>query len=114
MKAGFSTVVFCDSQQVAAIFGKQHAHVLRDIDTLNRSKSGLSEGFRLSNFGFTYYRDDQGKRQRKCLLSKDGFTVLAMGYRGQKAMQFKEAFMGLLLSVPESILSDLLNAEAGE
>lgn len=79
---------FCDSLQVAKTFEKKHSHVLRDIENLD-----CSDEFRASNFGYTYYTDSQGKRHRKTIMTKDGFTFLAMGYRGKKAAEFKEAYM---------------------
>lgn len=79
---------YCSSRQVAEEFGKQHGHVLRDIEILD-----CSEGFRRSNFGESSYKNEQGKRQPEILMTKDGFTFIAMGYRGKKAAKFKEAYI---------------------
>lgn len=80
--------LYVSSRDVAKIFEKEHAHVLRDIKELK-----TSEEFRQSNFGLTSYKDEQNKKQPEYLLTKDGFTVLAMGYNGEKAMAFKEAYI---------------------
>lgn len=77
-----------NSLMVAKMFGKNHAHVLRDIEQLD-----CSEEFRQSNFGFTSYFDEQGKKRPCVAMTRDGFTFLAMGYRGKKAAQFKEAYI---------------------
>lgn len=79
---------FCDSLQVAETFNKQHNTVLRDIREL-----GCSDDFRLYNFVQSSYRNEQNKKQPKYLLTKDGFTLLVMGYTGKKAMAFKEAYI---------------------
>lgn len=76
--------VFATSKQVAEDFGKQHAHVLRDIDALKED---------VSNFGEMFFEttipDKYGRNQRAYHLTKDGFTLLAFGFNGKKAMQFK-------------------------
>ncbi len=67
-----------DSRDVAAYFGKNHFHVLRDIDNLLIE---LGEGG-LSNFGETPYVDPQnGQTYRRFDMDRDGFTLLAMGFR---------------------------------
>lgn len=74
------------SLNVAEVFGKQHKHVLRDIEKLDCSKD-----FTESNFGLSDYKDPTGRTLKKHLMSKDGFIFLAMGYTGKKAAQFREA-----------------------
>ena len=78
-----------DSRYVAQFFEKQHKHVLHDIAKLTEPKSGLSEEFRKANFMPSSYKDSTGRKLNCYLLTRDGFTLLAMGYTGQKAMQFK-------------------------
>ncbi len=68
-----------DSMFVAKFFEKKHSHVLRDIENLD-----CSDDFRQSNFGLTSYKDSQGKKQPRYAMTRDGFTFLAMGYRGEK------------------------------
>ena len=72
------------SLQVAESFEKQHPHVLRDIDALKKD---------VSNFGEMFFEtetpDSYGRARRTYLMNRDGFTILAMGFTGHKAMQFK-------------------------
>ena len=77
-----------DSLFVAKFFDKKHSHVLRDIENLD-----CSDDFRQSNFGLTLYTDEQGKRRPRYAMARDGFTFLAMGYRGEKAAKFKELYI---------------------
>lgn len=88
MKFGKEDRAVCTSLDVAETFGKEHRHVLRDIREL-----GCSEEFRLSNFGQSSYDNMQGKKQPMFFMTRDGFTILAMGYTGDLAMRFKEAYI---------------------
>ena len=82
-----------DSRFVAQFFDKRHDHVLRDIAKITAPTSGLSEEFRNANFLPASYVDSTGRKLRCFLLTRDGFTLLAMGYTGPKAMQFKELYI---------------------
>lgn len=76
------------SLKVAEVFKKEHKRVLQDIRDLQ-----CSESFRLHNFVPSYYLNSQNKEMPMYILSKDGFTLLAMGYTGEKAMKFKEEYI---------------------
>ena len=98
-----------DSRYVAQFFEKQHKHVLRDIAKLTEPKSGLSEEFRKANFMPSSYKDSTGRKLNCYLLTRDGFTLLAMGYTGQKAMQFKELYIRRFNEM-ESFIRTLVSA----
>ena len=89
--------LYTTSQQVAAAFCKQHAHVMRDIRTL---MAQLPED-RLSNFGLVAYLDEKGESRAMYRVTRDGFTWLAMRFRGKKALAFQVAY------------TDAFNAMAG-
>jgi len=87
--------VFTTSLLLAEKFDKKHFHVLRDVE--NILKNCPDERFRESNFGCTM-RDVPGPknsvRQEKIYnLTRDGFTMVAMGFTGQKAFLWKIAFI---------------------
>lgn len=82
-----------DSLFVAKFFGKSHNHVVRDIEKLLATDSGLSKEFNVSNFGRINYKDSRGRTQKAYALTRDGFTILTMGYTGAKAMHFKELYI---------------------
>lgn len=86
-------VARADSLFVAEVFKKQHKHVLRDIDKITEPNSGLSEEFVTSNFKADVYKDATGRRLRCYKMTRDGFTMLVMGYTGQKAMKYKEDYI---------------------
>lgn len=79
------------SLKVAEIFGKQHSHVMRDIQ--DKILPNVSENFNQSNFGLVSYKDAKGEYRPMYYITRDGFTMLAMGYTGPKAMQFKEMYI---------------------
>lgn len=76
------------SLKIAEKFGKEHAHVLRDIRDME-----CSDAFRESNFGLSSYKSTQGKTLPMYEVTRDGFTLLAMGYTGKEAMRFKEDYI---------------------
>lgn len=78
------------STDVARYFGKQHFNVLRDIRNLLLQ---LSDGGVL-NFEETSVTDEQnGQAYTAYRLTRDGFTLLTMGFTGKKALQFKLAYI---------------------
>lgn len=83
----------CLSTEVAAQFGKLHKNVLRDIENL---RSELSDEHRL-NFEPTFIEvpgPNGATRQSPAYrLTRDGFTLLAMGFTGSKALAFKLAYI---------------------
>lgn len=81
---------FATSLDVAAHFGKAHKHVLRDIDRLLED---LGPDFGRSNFGPSSYLNQQNKQQRCFNLSRDGFTLLAMGSTGADAVSWKVRYL---------------------
>lgn len=80
------------SKLIAAAFEKAHAHVIRDIESLE-----CSANFRQSNFGLSFYEQEMPKGGVKKSpiyhITRDGFTFLAMGYTGKRAAEFKEAYI---------------------
>ena len=82
-----------DSLFVAATFEKDHRHVLRDIARIIEPRSRLSENFIHDNFILSTYKDARGRKLPRYLLTRDGFTMLVMGYTGPKAMHFKELYI---------------------
>jgi len=78
--------VFASSRDVAAFFGKEHRNVLRDIDLLITQEQKLG----LLNFEQTpYVEPSTGQTYRSYNMDRDGFTLLAMGFTGGKALKWK-------------------------
>lgn len=94
------------SRNVAVNFNKQHKHVLKAIDEL---KAGLAE--KSSNLFYdTTYTHHQNKRTfREMLMTKDGFALLAMGFSGKKAIQFKLAYIEQFNKMEEELNNQSLS-----
>lgn len=84
-------VPFADSRNVAEVFGKEHFNVLRDIDTVLTHASDL-RGVEFQELS-TVHPTVPGRSIRHFHMTKDGFTLLVMGYTGPKAMAFKLAYI---------------------
>lgn len=74
------------SLQVAEVFGKEHRGVLRDIDNL---LEGLAQNGADLFFESTYEHPQNKQNYRMFFMNRDGFTLLAMGFTGKEAIQFK-------------------------
>jgi len=66
---------------VSKFFGKRHDHVIRDIENLKKRD--------LPNFGEIEYTDSRNRKQPMYVMDRTGFTLLAMGFTGDKALEFK-------------------------
>ena len=102
--------IFCDSLQIAETFNKRHSDVLRTIEVILKQDNGLSENFTQRNFALSDYKDSTGKKNKLYLLTKDGFTIITMGYTGKKAMKFKEAYITKFNQM-ENFIQSLLTAK---
>lgn len=80
--------ILTDSRTIAETFEKGHDKVLRDIRALK-----CSEKFREENFWESSYINKQGRKMPCYILTEKGFAMIAMGYTGEKAVQFKERFI---------------------
>lgn len=81
--------VVVSSRVVAVRFEKEHSKVTRDIESLigGIAKNGDTQN---SLFIETQYQNEQNKQfYKEYLLTKDGFTLLAMGFTGTKALEWK-------------------------
>ena len=94
-----------DSLYVAEFFEKNHKEVLRDIRNIAAPNSGLSKEFAERNFALGSYKDKQNKKRPCYYLTRDGFTILVIGYTGKKALRFKELYIRRFNEMEELIKS---------
>lgn len=76
--------VVTSSIHVAESFGKEHRNVLRDIEGLLKIEH-TQELF----YESTYTHPQNKQSYRMYYMNRDGFTLLAMGFTGKEALQFK-------------------------
>jgi Rha family phage regulatory protein len=77
------------SVDVARHFSRDHKSVLRAVEIL---MAQLPEDAR-RNFAPSEYTDPTGRTLPAYRLTRDGFTLLAMGFTGKKALAFKLAYI---------------------
>ena len=91
------------SRQIAEDFAKSHFNVIRDIE-----EAAFSDEFRAANFQTSSYSiEGQTRQYKQYLLTRDGFTIIAMGYDGQKAMAFKEAYIAAFNQMEKALAGDV-------
>lgn len=100
---GQNNQALTNSLLVAEKFGKEHQHILRDIRNLIGG---------MSNFGETpyfvetsYIHEQNGREYPMYVMNRDGFTLLAMGFTGEKALKFKLEYINAFNKMEETIKS---------
>lgn len=96
------------SLDVAGRFSKKHKNVLQAISRLE-----CSGDFSRLNFQPRNYTDDRGKTQPMFLITRDGFSYLAMGFTGKEAAAWKEKYI-TAFNAMETVLRNQSNAAWNE
>lgn len=71
------------SRDVAKRFGKEHKHVLAAIRQLLVAENSATKFFHETEFEY------RGQKFPEYLMNRDGFSLLAMGFTGKEAVQWK-------------------------
>jgi len=71
------------SRQVAENFGKEHKNVIQAVQNLVAENSAAKAMFYETTF------ENRGKQYPMYLMTRDGFTLLAMGFTGKAALEWK-------------------------
>ena len=96
------------SRQIAEDFDKRHADVIEKIEELIKTENSV-----MTMFIETSYKAGTGKSYKEYLITRDGFSLLVMGFTGLKALQWKlkyiEAFnkMEQALKEPQKQLTPI-------
>ena len=89
------------SREVAINFEKRHDNVLKDIETLilnMRTPKNLGMLFIESE-----YVNSNNRLFKEYLLTRDGFSLLVMGFTGQKALEWKLKYIEAFNKMEEHI-----------
>lgn len=110
---GANDQVLTNSLLVAEKFGKEHKHVL---DAIRELIKGCAENSADPMFAETTYINEQnGQEYPMFIMNRDGFTLLAMGFNGKKALLFKldyiAAFNAMEKALKETQSKKLSGAE---
>ncbi|MCG7196755.1 Rha family transcriptional regulator [Pediococcus pentosaceus] len=86
------------SLQVAESFERSHDNVLKAIYRLEKDVVNFNEMFSEGTEPDSYGRD-----RRTYFMNRDGFTLLAMGFTGKKALDFKIKYIEAFNNMEEAI-----------
>lgn len=79
--------VFTTSLSVAAVFEKRHDNIIAQIRALP------SDNFTALNFKVSEYVDTTGRKLPMYKITRDGFSLLVMGFTGERAYRWKIEFI---------------------
>lgn len=79
--------VFTTSLDIAAVFEKRHADIISKIAELP------ADDFNERNFSLVKYQDQKGEFRPMYKIARDGFSLLVMGFTGEKAYKWKIEFI---------------------
>lgn len=103
-------VTVVTSLDVAETFGKEHYHVMEDIrEIASRISTPEFSGL----FYEAEYKASNGKKNPMYYMNRDGFTLLVMGYTGEKAMQFKLAYIKQFNAMEKALIGKIKEREKG-
>lgn len=86
------------SRQIAESFGKEHKHVLDAVKNLVAENSAAKSMFHLSSF------ENRGKKYPMYLMNRDGFSLLAMGFTGKEAVQWKLKYIAAFNAMEKQLV----------
>lgn len=91
-------LVTASSLEIAEKFGKEHSKVKRSIKSLEKDVANFGEMFSLST-----YEDSYGRSQEEYRLTRDGFSLIVMGFTGKKALEWKLKYINAFNLMEEKL-----------
>lgn len=102
------------SLQIADDFGKQHKHIIKNIENLlgetsdEKSSNLTAQISVIKNFFIeSTYADSYGRPQKCYDITRDGFSLLVMGFTGKKALEWKIKYIEAFNAMEEQLKSKL-------
>ncbi|MDU3526587.1 ORF6C domain-containing protein [Clostridium sp.] len=92
------------SRQIAGDFDKRHADVLERIEELIKTEKSVMTMFIESS-----YKAGTGKPYKEYLITRDGFSLLVMGFTGSKALTWKLKYIEAFNKMEEHIKGQAIN-----
>ena len=88
------------SRQVAKDFEKEHNDTKKRIRTLIKDMGEISHNY----FVPTTYKDSMNRQQEEFLITRDGFSLLVMGFTGKKALEWKLKYIDAFNRMEKEII----------
>lgn len=99
--------IVVSSKDIAEHFGKQHKDVLENIHNILAAENSATKFYQETT------HQNRGKGYKAYLMNRDGFSLLAMGFTGKKALQWKlkyiEAFNEMEETLKQGYLEEPVN-----
>lgn len=105
----YNGVLVADSLEVAERFGKPHKNVLRTIDSLVTevtTQNCVTNAEPEDYFILAEYQN-RGKTYKKYLLTRDGFSLLVMGFTGPAALHWKLLYIEAFNKMEQALRSNV-------
>lgn len=96
------------SREVAENFEKRHDHVMRDISHLINDM-GSPQNWGSLFIPSTYIHEQNKQEYQEYLITRDGFTLLAMGFTGKKALDWKLKYIEAFNKMEQTLTTGLQN-----
>lgn len=90
------------SRQIAESFGKEHRNVMRDIENL-MSEGALKNEHTPLFYKTEYVHEQNGQTYPMYLMNRDGFTLLAMGFTGKAALEWKIKYIAAFNAMEQQL-----------
>lgn len=94
--------VVVSSRQVAEKFGKEHKHVLEGIRQLLVAENSAAKFFDENSYKY------RGRSFPIYYMNRDGFTLLVMGFTGDKAIKWKIKYINAFNEMEEKLKTQQL------
>lgn len=99
--------IVVSSKDIAEHFGKDHKNVLQNIRDILVAENSATKFYQEATY------QNRGKDYKEYLMNRDGFSLLAMGFTGKKALQWKlkyiEAFNEMEETLKQGYLEEPVN-----
>lgn len=89
--------IVTDSRSVATHFEKQHKDVLESIREILAAENSAAKWFHETTY------ENRGKQYPMFLMNRKGFSLLAMGFTGKKALEWKVKYINAFEAMEEAL-----------
>lgn len=86
------------SREIAERFGKLHKDILETIRNLTAENSAVKNMMTEND-----YTNDRGRKYKEYLLTRDGFSLLVMGFTGSEALTWKLKYIDAFNKMEEAL-----------